>query len=151
MAWRGVPGYAAAIAIFGLIPSPMSMRLRKRLRRWGTALLAVAYAFGLLGPAAAFANADRAAIVHVLDEAHGGMLTLHFHHERDRHDHSGKTGSKLLHQCCGVNTVPGLAPEPTFGIISPRVMRTGSLPTPPAPASRDAGRLDRPPRSLLPV
>ncbi len=114
-------------------------------------MLAVAYAFGLLGAAVAFANADRAAIVHVLDETHGGTLTLHFHHERDRHDHSGKTGSKLVHHCCGVNTVPGLGPEPTIGIVPPRITRTGFLPAPQAPASHDAGRLDRPPRSPLPA
>ena len=94
----------------------MSVRL-KRLRRWGTALLAAPYAFGFLGPAIAFASADRAAIVHVLDEAHGGMLSLHFHLDRDRHDHSGKAGSKLAHHCCGVNTVAGLGPEPTIAIV----------------------------------
>jgi hypothetical protein len=131
----------------------MSIRLTRRLRRWGTALLAVAYAFGILGPAIAFANADRAAIVHVLDEAHGGTLTLHFHHDSDRHDHSGKTGSKLVHQCCGVNTLSGLGlgPEPTVANVMPRMTRTVFMPAPQWPASRSAGRLDRPPRYLLPV
>jgi hypothetical protein len=129
----------------------MSIRLTRRLRRWGTALLAVAYAFGVVGPAIAFANADRAAIVHVLDEAHGGMLTLHFHHDSDRHDRSGKTGSKLVHQCCGVNTLSGLGPEPTIAIVTPSMTRTVFMPAPQRLASRGAGRLDRPPRYLLPV
>ena len=129
----------------------MPVRLTRRLRRWGTALLAVAYAFSFLGPAIAFANADRAAIVHVLDEAHGGTLTLHFHHDSDRHDHSGKTGSKLVHQCCGVNTLSGLGSEPAVVIVRPRMTRTGFIPAPQWPAGRGAGRLDRPPRYLLPV
>src|SRR5713226_3406278 len=117
MATRRMPGYAAAILNFVVDPLPMSIRLTRKLRRWGTALLAAAYAFGLLGPAVAFANADRGAIFHVLDEVHGGTLTLHFHHDTDRHDQSGKAGSKLVHHCCGVNTLPGLEPCSTLAVV----------------------------------
>jgi hypothetical protein len=63
--------------------SAMRTTLMNRLRRLGAAMMIMAYALGVVTPTVAFAYADQASIVHVLNESHGGMLVLHFH------DHDG--------------------------------------------------------------
>jgi hypothetical protein len=124
-------------------------------------LLVAAYAFGVLGPAVAFARADSASIVHVLSEAHGGMLTLHVHNENvhdghvhsdgERHDHSTKGGSNLAHHCCGVIALPGLQPADNISILRPVLTRTLFALTEPSLSGGGLARLDRPPRYLLPL
>src|SRR5262245_22442381 len=120
----------------------MRHRLTRTLRRWAAALLAAAYVFGVVAPAAAFAHADRDAIAHVLSESHGGTLTLHFHPGGKHHEDSGKSG----HQCCGVSALAALVPPADPGVVQP-VARQGHI----ALATRSleglaASRLDRPPR-----
>ena len=129
----------------------MPIRVTRKLRRWGAALLVAAYAFGILAPAVAFAHADRAAIAHVLDEAHAGTLTLHFHPDGDPHDDSGKAGSKLIHHCCGVISLPGLEPAAELVIVQPVLTPTRFALSPRPLIGRGAARLDRPPRYLPPV
>jgi hypothetical protein len=139
----------------------MRIGLTRRLRRWGAALLVAAYAFGVLGPTVAFAHADAASIVHVLSEAHGGMLTLHVHnenvhdahvhHDGERHDHSTKGGSNLAHHCCGVIAFPGLQPASDISILRPQLTRTLFALTAPSLSGAGLTRLDRPPRYPLPL
>lgn len=118
-------------------------------------MLTAAYVFGLLGPAIAFAHADRDAIVHVLTEAHGGTLTLHVHGHDEQHTPSGKTGStpgsKLVHHCCGVTSLPGLEPDTAIILTTPILSRHSFAAAAPDLSGRASGRLDRPPRYLLPV
>lgn len=133
----------------------MRIGLTRRLRRWGAALLVAAYAFGILGPTVAFARADSASIVHVLSEAHGGMLNLHVHndhvHHDGRHDHSTKGGSNLAHHCCGVIAFPGLQPADDISILRPVLTRTLFALTEPSLSGDGLARLDRPPRHPLPL
>jgi hypothetical protein len=119
-------------------------------------LLVAAYAFGVLGPTVAFARADSASIVHVLSEAHGGMLTLHVHNDHihddgDRHDHPAKGGSNLAHHCCGVIAFPGLQPANDISILRPLLTRTLFALTEPSLSGGGLARLDRPPRYPLPL
>ena len=134
----------------------MRIGTTRTLRRWGATLLVAAYAFGILGPAVAFARADCASIVHVLSEAHGGMLTLHVHHGHvhdngERHDHSTKGGSNPAHHCCGVIAFPGLQPAYNISIFRPMLTRTPFALTELSLPGSAAARLDRPPRYSLPV
>jgi hypothetical protein len=134
----------------------MRIGTTRTLRRWGAALLVAAYALGILGPAVAFARADSASIVHVLSEAHGGMLTLHVHNDHihddgERHDHSTKGGSNLAHHCCGVIAFPGLQPADDISILRPVLTRTLFALTELSLPSSGVARLDRPPRYSLPV
>jgi hypothetical protein len=111
--------------------------------------MVAAYALGVLAPAVAFARADRASIIHVLSEAHDGMLILHFHEDDgDRHDHPAKSGSGPAHHCCGVTSLPGLEPEAAISILPPEAKTTLRLPAEQVLSSRGAARLDRPPKSL---
>ena len=72
-------------------------------------MMVVAYGLGVLAPAVAFARADRASIVHVLSEAHDGMLILHFHEDdADHQELPAKPGTPLVHHCCGVIPLQGL-------------------------------------------
>jgi len=155
MACRRVPGYVGPILTSGLSLLPIPVRLNRSLRRWGATLLAVAYLFGLLGPAIAFAHADRDAVIHVLTEAHGGTLTLHVHGHHEQHDPAGKTGStpgaKLVHHCCGVTSLFGLKPDAAIIVTTPMLTRLGFAAATTALSGRASGRLDRPPRYLLPV
>jgi hypothetical protein len=135
----------------------MRIGMIRKLRRWGAALLVAAYAFGILGPAVAFAQADCASIVHVLSEAHGGMLTLHVHHhghvhdDGERQDHSTKGGSNPAHHCCGVMAFPGLQPAGDISIFRPVLIRTLFALTELSLPGSGGARLDRPPRYSLPV
>jgi hypothetical protein len=115
--------------------------------------MVAAYAFGVLGPAVAFAHADRASILHVLSETHDdGMLTLHFHDEdSDHHDQTAKPGSKMIHHCCGVVAQPGLEPPVAGAVFLPGAKITLLPPTETSRSGRGPIRLDRPPRLLLPV
>ena len=124
----------------------MHHSLTKTLRRWGTALLVAAYALGVLGPAVAFAYADRAAITHVLNETHGGTLIPHFHHDGDRHDDSGKAGSKFAHHCCGVTALVGLEPAAGLVALQPAAKWTRLGLVSQSVSGLGAFRLDRPPR-----
>ena len=121
----------------------------RRLKRWGVAVLAAVYAFGILAPTVAFAHADHASIVHVLTETHGGTLILHVHHDDPEHHHSGKTGSKLAHHCCGVISLPGLEPPLALALLQPGPARILVLEPEQLPSGCGLARLDRPPRLLL--
>jgi hypothetical protein len=69
-----------------------------KLRRLGATVMVVAYALCVFAPAAAFAQADRESIEHVLSESRGGMLVLHFHeHNSDRRDHPLQRGAGPPH------------------------------------------------------
>jgi hypothetical protein len=135
----------------------MRIGMIRKLRRWGAALLVAAYAFGILGPAVAFARADCASIVHVLSEAHGGMLTLHVHHhghvhdDDERHDHPTKGGSNSAHHCCGVMAFPGLQPADDISGFRPVPTRTPVALTELSLPDGGGARLERPPRYSLPV
>jgi len=120
-------------------------------KRWVTALLVAAYGFAVLAPAVAFAHADHDAVTHVLSESHGGALTLHFHSEGEQHEHSGKSGTKLAHHCCGLVSLPGLAPLGEVTILQPTMKRLRFAPAPQFQAGLFASRLDRPPRSSVPT
>jgi hypothetical protein len=128
----------------------MRGNIGNRLRRLRAAMIVVAYALGVLTPTVAFARADRDAIVHVLSESPGGMITVHFHDDDgDRHDHPVKPGAGPSHHCCGVVSLPGLEPSPAVAILPPQTT-TAVLPTSePLLSGRVAARLERPPKSLL--
>ena len=128
-----------------------------RTRDFYVGLMVAAYAFGILGPAVAFARADCASIVHVLSEAHGGMLTLHVHHhghvhdDGEPHDHSTKGGSNPAHHCCGVMAFPGLQPADDISGFRPVPTRTPVALTELSLPDGGGARLERPPRYSLPV
>jgi len=127
----------------------MRSRLSQDLKRWGAALVVMAYAFGVLAPAVAFARADHAAIMHVLSESHGGALTLHFHDDSgDHRDHPAKPGSGPAHHCCGLVWLPGLEPSAAVSITPPQAMTAPRPPVESILAGCDAVRLERPPRPL---
>jgi hypothetical protein len=114
--------------------------------------MVAAYAFGVLGPAVAFAHADRASILHVLSETHDGMLTLHFHDEDgDHRDQTAKPGSKIVHHCRGAVAQPGLEPPVGGAVFLPSVKMTLLPPTETSLSGCGPIRLDRPPRLSLPV
>jgi hypothetical protein len=125
--------------------------LKRGFRRWGTAALVAIYALGILGPAVAFAHADRDSVIHVLSESHGGFLTLHFHNDGRDHDHSKKTDSSQTHHCCGVVAISGL--EPGAEVSFNRLALTSAIawPSEQRISGRNLGRLDRPPRYSLPL
>jgi hypothetical protein len=139
-------------ARFPRIAGAMQKHLTGKLRALAATLVVVAYAFGVLAPTVAFARADSAAVLHVLSEAHDGMLVLHFHDgddDSDHHDHPAKPGSGQVHHCCGVVAVPGLEPGSAPTILPP-VRSSTLLPLGARSlAGRSAPRLERPPRSLL--
>jgi hypothetical protein len=113
-------------------------------------MMVAAYALGVLGPAVAFAHADHAAIMHVLGESHGGVLTLHFHEDDgDHHDHPAKPGSGPTHHCCGVVSLPGLEPSAVASIMPPQAMTALLPPAASSLSGCDTARLERPPRPLL--
>jgi hypothetical protein len=125
--------------------------LRKRFRRWGTAVLVAIYALGLLGPAVAFARADAASVIHVLSESHGGFLTLHFHHDGSDHGQSRKPGSGHAHQCCGVTSISGLGPSVHVHLMPLTLASAVVWPDEQQVYGRNLDRLDRPPRFSLPL
>jgi hypothetical protein len=124
--------------------------LQKRFRRWAATALVAIYALGILGPAAAFAHADTASIVHVLIEAHGGFLTPHFHNDGRDHDHSKKTKADQGHQCCGVTSISGLEPDADISLVALPLVTTVAWPTEQRISDYTLDRLDRPPRQPLP-
>jgi hypothetical protein len=113
-------------------------------------MMVMAYALGVIMPTVAFAYADHSSIVHVLSESHGGMLTLHFHDDDgDHHDQPTKPGSGPAHHCCGVVSLPGLAPSAAVSIMPPQAM-TALLPhSEPSRSGCGTARLERPPKPLL--
>ncbi len=120
-----------------------------KLRRLGAAMMVVAYGLGVLTPAVAFARADRASIVHVLSEAHDGMLILHFHEDDGDHDEfPAKPGAPQIHHCCGVIPLQGLAPPLMVSLLPPVVALTLLPPAGRHLAGLGAVQLDRPPKSL---
>jgi hypothetical protein len=123
--------------------------VKNRLRRLGAALMVAAYAVGVLMPAVAFASADRSSIIHVLGEAHGGMLILHFHEDDGDHQHTAKPGSGPVHHCCGVTSLPGLEPEAAVSILPPETVTALRLPAEQMLSGQGAARLDRPPKISL--
>lgn len=132
----------------------MQKHLTRKLRAWAATWMVAAYAFGVLAPTVAFARADSAAVLHVLSEAHAGMLVLHFHDDGDEQDHHhdhhpAKPGSGQAHHCCGVAAVPGLEPG-SAPSIQPPISATAVLPLREQwHFGRGASRLERPPRSSL--
>lgn len=118
----------------------------RRVRIWVATLVAVIYAFGVLGPALAFSIDSKVSIVHSLTEAHGGSIILHVHHDDTDHEAPGKHGPHAGHHCCGIFALVALSgADAVFAIleqpltsvrIEPRDMR----------ALRRLNRLDRPPR-----
>jgi len=130
---------------------PMNIYRTRWVRYRAAALLATIYAFGILAPAIAFAHADRTSIVHVLTETHGGTLTPHFHHDEEQQEHSGKTGSKAAHHCCGVISLPGLEPSATLSVVQPTLTKILFPCSEPGLSGCGSARLDRPPRRPLPV
>ncbi len=125
--------------------------LKKRFRRWGTAVLVVMYALGILGPAVAFARADAASVIHVLSESHGGFLTLHFHNDGSDHKQSKKPGSGHAHQCCGVTSISGLEPGEHVSLMPQALASAVAWPGQQQFSGRNLDRLDRPPRFSLPL
>jgi len=122
-----------------------------RLRKLGAAVMVAAYALGVLAPAVAFARADRASIVHVLSESHDGMLILHFHEGGSNHhdQQPAKSGSGPVHHCCGVVSMPGLAPMAAVVILAPQTTQALLPPTEAFHDGCSAARLERPPNSSL--
>ena len=126
--------------------------LKKRFRRWGTAVLVAIYALGILGPAVAFAHANADSVIHVLSESHGGFLTLHFHHHGGGDlDQSKKPGSGHAHQCCGVTSISALEPGADVSLIPLTLESAVAWPSEPRVSGRKLARLDRPPRFSLPL
>ena len=123
--------------------------LKKRFQRWGTAVLVAVYAFGILGPAVAFAHADAASVIHVLSEAHGGFLTLHFHKDDGDQDQSKKSDAGQTHHCCGVVSISGLESSAGIFFIPLTLASAIALPAEQRVSDRTLDRLDRPPRDLL--
>jgi hypothetical protein len=134
-----------------MIQLRMHRRLTRAIKRWAAAVLVAAYGFGVLAPAVAFAQADRDAVTHVLSESHGGALTLHFHGDEERHEHSGTSGSKLAHHCCGLISLVGLEPLCEFAVLQPTMKRLRFALAPQSCADLFASPPDRPPRSSLPL
>jgi hypothetical protein len=133
-------------------PTGVMTCLKKRFLRWGAAALVAIYALGILGPAAAFARTDTASVVHILSEAHGGFLTLHFHNNGRDHDHSKKTDGGNQHHCCGMTSISGLEPSAEiFFIAQPLAATKLAWPSEQLVFDYNLGRLDRPPRDLLPL
>jgi hypothetical protein len=126
-------------------------RLKKRFLRWVTAALVAIYALGILGPAVAFARADAASVNHVLSEAHGGFLTLHFHNDGRDDDHSKKPDGGHAHHCCGVNSISGLEPGADIFFLARPLATTLAWPSEQLVSDCNLGRLDRPPRDFLPL
>jgi len=110
-------------------------------------MVVMAYVLGLIAPTVAFARADRASIVHVLSESHGGMLVLHFQErEGDRHDAPSNSGDGTLHHCCGSISLPGLEPAAAVAIMPPQTT-IALLPKPtPSLSGCGAAPLERPPK-----
>ena len=91
----------------------------RRLRFLVATLIAVLYAFGVLGPALAFSVEKNVSIVHSLMEAHGGEIVLHIHHDDTDHEASSKPRPHVGHHCCGVFALAALVgPVTVFSIPS---------------------------------
>jgi hypothetical protein len=106
--------------------------------------MVAAYGFGVLAPTLAFARADSASVLHVLGEAHGWMLVLHFHDgDDDHHDHPAKPGSS--HHCCGFVSLAGLEPGSTPSVQPPERITTLLTLHQQWLLGRGAARLERPP------
>ena len=128
----------------------MRKHLTGKLRAWAATWMVAAYAFAVLVPTVAFARADSAAVLHVLSEAHDGMLVLHFHvgdDDQDHHDHPAKPGPHTAHHCCGVVAVAGLAPGAAPSIQPPERGTSLLSLREQWRDGRSAARLERPPRS----
>lgn len=121
----------------------------RRVRIWLATLVAAAYAFGVLGPALAFSVERNVSILHSLNEAHGGVIILHIHHDDTDHEAPGKQGPQVGHQCCGIFALAGLSASYTvLSIIDGPLALVRTEPRD-AQAIRRPSRLDRPPRTTL--
>jgi len=139
---QNIPSEATGLIVF---ISAMRTNLLNRLRRLGTAMMVMAYALGVVTPTVAFAYADHASIVHVLNESHGGMLVVHFHdHDGEGYDH--QPGAGAAHHCCGFISLSGLEPPATVAIMPPQT--TTALLPPPTRSLSGCGAppLERPPK-----
>lgn len=125
--------------------------LKKRFRRWAATALVAVYAFGILGPAAAFARADTTSIIHVLNEAHGGFLTLHFHNDGRDHDHDQSKKRGHAYQCCGATSIAGLEVSAAVSLILLALASAVAWPSEQRASGYKLDRLDRPPRDFLPL
>jgi hypothetical protein len=127
--------------------------LKKKFRRWAATVLVALYAFGVLGPAAAFARANTTSIIHVLSEAHGGFLTPHFHNDGRDHDHGHDQSNKRghAHQCCGATSIAGLEVGAAISLIPLTLASAVAWPSEQRASAHKLDRLDRPPRDFLPL
>jgi hypothetical protein len=129
----------------------MLVRLKKKFQRWAATVLVAVYALGVVGPAAAFAHANTTSIIHVLSEAHGGFLTIHFHNDgRDRdHDQSKKPGH--AHPCCGATSIFGLQACADIFLVALPLATGVAWPDDRRAPANNLDRLDRPPRVFFPL
>jgi hypothetical protein len=125
--------------------------LKKKVRRWAATALVAVYALGVLAPAAAFAHANTTSIIHVLNEAHGGLLTLHFHDDGRDHDHDQSKNRGHAHQCCGVTSTAGLEVSAAISLVPLTLASAVAWPSEQRASSYNLDRLDRPPRDFLPL
>lgn len=111
--------------------------LTKKLRKRAAILIAMAYAFCVMAPAAALAAADSPAVFHCLTAAggvanaaeHGGAAHAHADAAAHQHDeqnsapdhHSNKDGKADTGSCCGLFCVSALAHDSglTIGLSAP--------------------------------
>ena len=121
----------------------------RRIRIWLATLVAAAYAFGVLGPALAFSVERNVSIVHSLNEAHGGAIILHVHHDDTDHETPGKRGPHIGHQCCGIFALAGLSISyAVFSIFDVPLALVMTEPSDQQALMRPS-RLERPPRTNL--
>lgn len=117
--------------------------LTKNLRRRAAILIAVAYAFCVMTPAAALAFGDSPTVFHCLQDnnstakatEHGAMAHSHGDGAAHQHapssapdHHSGQDGNADAGNCCGLFCVSALAHSDslTFGLFAPA---SPSMPT----------------------
>jgi hypothetical protein len=120
--------------------------LTRQVRLWAASFLVASYAFGLLAPAIAFSFDRDASIIHSLEEAHGGLLLLHVHHDDRDQTKSSQQGPHVGHHCCGVFALQALsAPYIAYLFHEFCGPLINAEPQDLSPL-RKSSRLDRPPR-----
>jgi hypothetical protein len=128
--------------------------LTSKWRSRAAALLVALYALCVVAPVAAFAASDGAMPAHCLtDDDHAMAATgeSHDHHDGAGHQHPGPTHDDhdSLAKCCGLFGVTAIAPA--FETVATPMVQASDVAMPAAESlsGRSAGRIDRPPRSLL--
>jgi hypothetical protein len=122
--------------------------------RWRSArLLVVLYALCLVSPTAVLAFSADPAPAHCLTEDHHGIAAGHTHDDGSTHRHSdtGDDDRSPPGKCCGLFCLSALTPAIDF-IANRHPPVTHLAPFFAANLSgRGSDRIDRPPRSLLPL